>query len=125
MAKGSGFAKLASFDSNGDGFLTAADTDFAKLILWQDANSDGVTNAGELVSLAKAGVSALAVAYQELPYLDANGNLHLERSSAVIDGRQVDMTDVYFNVAAADVAAAGIDAVHMATLVGQSTPALF
>ncbi|TWI69502.1 SdrD B-like protein [Pseudoduganella lurida] len=121
--KGSGFAKLADFDSNGDGFVTAADTNFAKLTLWQDANSNGITDAGELVSLAQAGVTSLTVAYEELPFLDANGNLHLERSSAVVGGQTVDMTDVYFNVAAADAAAAGIDAQSMATLIGQASAA--
>ncbi|WBS05556.1 carboxypeptidase regulatory-like domain-containing protein [Pseudoduganella sp. SL102] len=118
-SKGSGFAKLASFDSNGDGFVTAGDAQFAALTLWQDANSNGITDGGELISLAQAGVTSLAVAFEELPFLDANGNLHLERSSAVVNGQEVSMTDVYFNVAAADAAAAGIDAANMAELVGQ------
>ncbi len=119
-AKGSGFAKLASFDSNGDGNVSALDAQFDLLTLWQDANSNGKTDAGELVSLAQAGLTSLKVAFDELPFLDANGNLHLERSSAVIDGKTVDMTDVYFNVAAADAAAAGVAAPNMAELIGQS-----
>ena len=122
-SKGSGFAKLASFDSNGDGFVTADDAQFGALTLWRDANGNGVTDAGELVSLAQAGVTSLAVAFEELPFIDANGNLHLERSSAVVNGREVSMTDVYFSVDAADAAAAGIDAANMAQLIGQ-TPAV-
>jgi hypothetical protein len=119
-SKGSGFAKLATFDSNGDGHVDAHDAQFGALTLWRDANGNGTTEAGELVSLAQAGVTSLAVAFDELPFLDANGNLHLERSSAIVDGRAVAMTDVYFNVAAADVEAAGIDVTSMATLIGQS-----
>ncbi|WUR15161.1 SdrD B-like domain-containing protein [[Empedobacter] haloabium] len=118
-AKGSGFAKLASFDSNGDGVVDAHDAQFGALALWQDANSNGRTDAGELISLAQAGVTALGATFEELPFLDANGNLHLERSSAVVNGHAADMTDVYFNVAAADAAAAGIAAPNMAQLVGQ------
>lgn len=118
-AKGSGFAKLASFDSNRDGVVDAHDAQFGALTLWQDANGNGHTDAGELIALAQAGVTALSVAFEELPFLDANGNLHLERSSAIVDGRAVDMTDVYFNVASADAAAAGIAAPSMAQLVGQ------
>ncbi|WP_338760990.1 SdrD B-like domain-containing protein [Massilia sp. METH4] len=119
-SKGSGFAKLASFDSDGDGFVTACDAQFGTLTLWRDANSNGATDAGELVSLAAAGVTSLAVAFEELPFLDANGNLHLERSSATVNGHDVSMTDVYFNVAAGDAAAAGIDAANMAQLIGQT-----
>ena len=118
-AKGSGFAKLASFDSNGDGFVDAGDAQFGALSLWRDANSDGVTDAGELFTLLDAGVSSLAVGFEELAFLDANDNLHLERSTATIHGRSVAMTDVYFNVALADALAAGIEVTTMATLVGQ------
>ncbi|HEX8606536.1 MAG TPA: SdrD B-like domain-containing protein, partial [Pseudoduganella sp.] len=120
-SKGSGFAKLASFDSNGDGFVTADDAQFSALTLWQDANSNGVTDAGELISLAKAGVTSLTVAFEELPFLDANGNLHLERSSATINGNDVSITDVYFNVDVADVTAAGLEAMNMAQLIGQAS----
>ncbi|QGZ42640.1 DUF1416 domain-containing protein [Pseudoduganella flava] len=119
-SKGSGFAKLASFDSNGDGHVDAHDAQFGALTLWRDANSNGITDAGELISLAQAGVTSLAVAFEELPFLDANGNLHLERSSATVAGHTVAMTDVYFNVAAADVAAAGMEVTSMATLIGQA-----
>lgn len=116
-AKGSGFAKLASYDSNGDGVVNASDAQFASLLIWQDANSDGKTDAGELVSLAAAGVTGLNVAYTELPFLDANNNLHLERSSVTMsNGKTADMTDVYFNVAAADAAAAGVTLPSMADL---------
>ena len=52
------------------------------------------------------GVSDMVVGYTEVPMLDAEGNLHLERSSATLtDGSSVDMTDVYFNVSADDAAA--------------------
>ncbi|WP_230970026.1 Ig-like domain-containing protein [Nitrogeniibacter aestuarii] len=115
--KGDGFAKLASFDSNGDGVVDANDADFAKLSIWQDANGNHATDAGELLSLTEAGVASLQVAYEELPFMDAQGNLHLERSSATMaDGSTVDMTDVYFNVAQADADAAGVDLSSMADL---------
>jgi serine-aspartate repeat-containing protein C/D/E len=122
-SKGSGFAKLASYDSNSDGVVDAADAQFASLLIWQDANSNGKTDAGELVSLTAAGVSSLTVAYTELPFLDANNNLHLERSSVTLsNGKTADMTDVYFNVDAADAAAAGIAVPTMAELIGQAPP---
>ena len=115
--KGDGFAKLASFDSNADGVVDANDADFAKLSIWQDANGNHATDAGELMSLTEAGVASLTVAYEELPFMDAQGNLHLERSSATLaDGTSVDMTDVYFNVSQADADVAGVDLSSMADL---------
>ena len=115
--KGTGFAKLSSFDSNGDGVVDARDDRFAELRIWRDANSNGVTDDGELLSMHDAGVSSLTVSYTEVPFLDANNNLHLERSSATLaDGKSVDMTDVYFNVDAKDAAAAGVTLPSMADL---------
>jgi protocatechuate 3,4-dioxygenase beta subunit len=129
-SKGSGFAKLGSYDSNGDGVVDAHDAQYGKLLVWQDANSNGKTDAGELISLKDAGIASLKVAYTELPFLDANNNLHLERSSVTFSsGKTADMTDVYFNVDAADAAAAGVttptiadllqDGAQAASLVGQ------
>jgi len=115
--KGTGFAKLSNFDSNGDGVVDARDDRFAELRIWRDANSNGVTDDGELLSLHDAGVTSLTVSYTELPFLDANNNLHLERSSATLaSGKTVDMTDVYFNVDAKDAASAGVKLPSMADL---------
>jgi serine-aspartate repeat-containing protein C/D/E len=121
-AKGAGFAKLASYDSNGDGLVNANDAGFADLRIWRDADGNHQTDAGELQTLQQAGVSSLTVAYDELPFLDASGNLHLERSNATLaDGSSVDMTDVYFNVSATDVAAAGIELPSLADLMADSS----
>ena len=118
-AKGAGFANLASFDSNGDGLVNSLDANFGQLMIWRDTNSNHVTDAGELISLAQAGVTRLTVAYTELPFIDAQDNLHLERSTATLaSGAEVAMTDVYFNVAAADAKAAGVKLPTMADLLG-------
>ena len=118
-AKGAGFASLAAFDSNHDGLVNSLDADFGKLMIWRDSNGNHQTDVGELVSLAQAGVASLTVGYTELPFIDAQGNLHLERSSATLDsGASVDMTDVYFNVSADDAKAAGVALPTMADLLG-------
>ena len=102
-AKGAGFAQLAGYDSNHDGVVDARDADFASLRVWRDGNGNHLTDAGELVSLAQAGVLSLQVAHTDLPFLDAQGNLHLERSAATLaNGVTVDMTDVYLAISAND-----------------------
>ncbi|RDE50365.1 MAG: hypothetical protein DVS81_11740 [Candidatus Accumulibacter meliphilus] len=101
--RGDGFARLAAFDSNGDGLVDAADESYVDLSVWRDANGNHETDSGELISLADAGVVSLKLAYHEEAFWDASGNLHLEQSAATLaDGRVVDMTDVYFSAAAND-----------------------
>ena len=117
LNKGDGFAKLTSFDSNGDGLVNAADQAFASLKIWQDINGNHQTDAGELLSLMDAGVTSLSTGFNELPFLDAQGNLLLERSSATLaDGHAVEMTDVYFNVSTQDTA--GVEVQGLASLMG-------
>ncbi|OJX05334.1 MAG: hypothetical protein BGO72_14040 [Burkholderiales bacterium 70-64] len=54
-----GFAALVALDSNGDGLLDASDPAFAELKLWRDADQDGLTGQGELITLADAGIVSL------------------------------------------------------------------
>ncbi|MFM6829070.1 MAG: cadherin domain-containing protein [Novosphingobium sp.] len=52
---------LAAFDTNGDGVLDGEDDRFVEFRLWVDSNADGKTDAGELLSLAEAGVTAISL----------------------------------------------------------------
>ncbi|MEO5338465.1 MAG: hypothetical protein H7841_16490 [Magnetospirillum sp. WYHS-4] len=45
---------LVAFDSNHDGRLDASDAAWADMKVWRDANGDGMSQAGEVVSLAEA-----------------------------------------------------------------------
>jgi Ca2+-binding RTX toxin-like protein len=58
----SGHAALAAFDGNGDGRIDSADAVFASLRLWKDANSDGLTDNGELYTLPQLGVTSIGLA---------------------------------------------------------------
>lgn len=69
-----GFAALAALDTNGDGKIDANDPAFAELRLWQDANQDGATDAGELISLAEAGVASLNLGHTLRNQNIGNGN---------------------------------------------------
>ncbi len=100
--KGDGFAKLATYDSNHDGVVNAKDADYAKLLVWQDLNGNHQTDAGELRTLAQAGIASLTVAFTDQA-VNQLGNVLGETSTATrADGSSIAMTDVYFNVAPAD-----------------------
>jgi Ca2+-binding RTX toxin-like protein len=51
------------FDSNRDGVLNQFDDDWEGFGVWQDSNSDGVLDEGELRSLASLGITAIGLTY--------------------------------------------------------------
>ena len=82
-----GFAALAALDANGDGVIDATDPAFAELKLWRDISQDGVSQGGELVSLADAGIVSLNLANTLKNQNLANGNqLTREGSFTRADG---------------------------------------
>ena len=54
-----GFAALKAEDTNGNGIFDAGDTNFTKVRIWQDTNSDGISQAGELHTLNELGVTSI------------------------------------------------------------------
>lgn len=57
----SGFTALAALDGNEDGVINASDTAFTNLVVWQDIDGDGVTDAGELKTLGQLGIKSINV----------------------------------------------------------------
>ena len=57
-----GFTALASHDSNSDGVIDSSDTIWTDLVIWQDKNSDGVTQSDELLSLSSLNIIGIDVA---------------------------------------------------------------
>ncbi|MER9908579.1 type I secretion C-terminal target domain-containing protein, partial [Mesorhizobium sp. M0052] len=60
----SGAAALASLDSNHDGLIDHNDAAFDSLLIWQDANANGISDAGELSHLADNGIVSISTAAQ-------------------------------------------------------------
>jgi Ca2+-binding RTX toxin-like protein len=52
---------LAAFDTNANGLLDGGDARFVEFKLWFDRNSNGATDAGELLSLAEAGIASITL----------------------------------------------------------------
>src|SRR3989338_5274777 len=69
-----GFEALAQEDTNGDGVVNSSDANFANLRVWQDSNQDGVSQDGELKTLAELGIESFNVASVAHSQLLANGN---------------------------------------------------
>ncbi|MCS4511048.1 calcium-binding protein [Xylophilus ampelinus] len=59
-----GYEALAAQDANGDGAIDANDAVYAQLRIWKDTNQDGISQAGELHTLADMGVASINVAGQ-------------------------------------------------------------
>ncbi|MFA6539955.1 MAG: calcium-binding protein, partial [Negativicutes bacterium] len=54
-----GFDALAEFDDNKDGVIDDKDAVYSQLRVWQDANGNGISDAGELKTLAEVGIKQL------------------------------------------------------------------
>ncbi|PCI37769.1 MAG: hypothetical protein COB46_12920 [Rhodospirillaceae bacterium] len=68
------FDDLALLDSNGDGVISNLDAEFSNLKVWQDLNSNGTTEAGELQSLTAAGISSISLS-ATTSNTEINGNV--------------------------------------------------
>jgi large repetitive protein len=71
----------ADYDSNDDGVLTAADDGYALFGVWQDANSNGVADAGEFQSLSDVGIVGIGLVSDGIAYSAANGSVSVAGQS--------------------------------------------
>jgi hypothetical protein len=95
-----GFAALAELDDNGDGAIDAKDRAFGHLVVWRDADRNGVSAPGELSTLRDAGIRRLslhAVRTSGPSSLDVHGNAIPLVASFERDGGKTGMlVDVFF-----------------------------
>ena len=95
------------FDTNQDGVLDAQDERFDEFAVWQDADSDGVTDEGELTSLTDLGIESIALNYAEDSESGtaADGDVVIHGQSEVVftDGTTTTAEDTSFAISAADV----------------------
>lgn len=95
-----GYAALAVYDrlengGNGDGVLDDRDTIFSSLLLWTDANHDGVSQAEELIPLALR-IEEIGLDYKESRSRDRYGNEFRYRGKVrLVDGRTLRSVDVF------------------------------
>jgi Ca2+-binding RTX toxin-like protein len=83
-----GFAALQSLDSNHDNQFTDTDAAWDQLRVWVDADSDGITDAGELKTLTELGISAIDLNPERQSGLVNGGNEILAEGSFTQNGEQ-------------------------------------
>ncbi|WP_034292686.1 cadherin-like domain-containing protein [Herbaspirillum sp. RV1423] len=87
---------LAAFDTNHDGKISAADAVWSKLRVWQDANGNGVSDDGEIMSLDKAGIKEISLT-SDKKFSTSNGNvIHGMAQVTMTDGSAMQAADVAF-----------------------------
>jgi methionine-rich copper-binding protein CopC len=90
-----GWAALAGMDSNMDGKIDLSDANFDKLRVWVDADTDGMTDAGELKTLADVGIVSFDVAHDN-SVTQQNGNVLQGVSKyTTTSGETRDVVDVW------------------------------
>jgi len=98
---GNGFQALAFYDrpengGNGDGWIDANDAIFPRLLLWIDANHDGISQPDELFPLWRFGITRISGHYAAEMRRDRYGNQFRLRSTYIMNGNPRVGYDVYF-----------------------------
>lgn len=90
-----GYQALAEHDENKDGLIDENDSVFDSLKIWQDKNSDGISQSDEISTLSELGIESLSVAYT-----NENSNLRhatiTQKGSFIKDGEEYLMADLSF-----------------------------
>jgi hypothetical protein len=84
-------------DSNGDGVLDASDADFSLFKVWQDLNSDGMSQSNEVRTLTEAGIQSLELTSDGQVKTPAAGvTEHGQSTATLADGSSMVTADVAF-----------------------------
>jgi apxIVA var3 len=93
-----GFEALKAFDSNHDNIIDEKDEKFDKLLLWQDKNSNAITDKGELKTLRAHNIKSIDLNYKNINSTD-NGNFIRQTSKVTFnDGTTTTTDDICFSV---------------------------
>jgi len=92
-----GFQALADLDGNKDGIIDANDVAYSQLRVWQDINGNGVSEGGELKTLAEHGIESLNVTSAISNITDSQGNTQTRTGSyEKMDGTTATIANVNF-----------------------------
>jgi Ca2+-binding RTX toxin-like protein len=92
----SGFGKLAALQTVFDGVIDAQDAIINSLKVWRDADQDGETDDGELLSLADLGIAAIGLDIIEVSQPQGNNFITDVSGVTMADGSTRQIADVWF-----------------------------
>lgn len=91
-------AIAANYDENGDNVLDASDSAYGKFGVWIDADLDGVSDEGEFVSLADAGITSIELVSDGIQEIAADGDVQIFGTASFTraDGTTGEVSDAAF-----------------------------
>jgi hypothetical protein len=99
-----------AFDTNHDGVFSADDAKFAEFKVWQDINQNGVSDAGEVRSLAEWGIADINLSSDGVVRTPTAGVTEAGRTTATAtDGTQVLVSDAGFEFSSLAYSATTVD----------------
>lgn len=94
----SGFTELSAYDLNKDKLINASDAVFAKLRVWVDANSNAITDAGELKNLPSLNIKSIDLNYTLVDFTAEGNKIHEKSEFQYTNGVTGLAADIWFDV---------------------------
>jgi len=91
------FKKLSLFDSNDDQIIDENDEGFNDLLVWQDKNSNGYTEEGELKTLKEVGIKSISIKTKTDSRVIEGNTINEVSSFTYEDGRVYEVADVHYH----------------------------
>ncbi|WP_198555753.1 calcium-binding protein [Rahnella sp. AA] len=94
-----GYLALQELDDDHNGKIDSADAIWQQLNIWQDKNSNGKVDTGELLSLRELKVDSISTSYTTSSAVDKNGNSHSQNGHFMFtEGSTGESSDVWFEM---------------------------
>jgi Ca2+-binding RTX toxin-like protein len=94
----SGFTEFKNYDSNGDKVFDNKDTLWSQIKVWQDLNTDGISDANELKMLADVGIKSIDLHYTAINLTAAGNQIHETSIFERTDGTTGTIVDAWLDV---------------------------
>ncbi len=98
----SGFAELVTYDLNNDRVINASDAVWSRFRVWLDANSNGLTDAGELRTLASLNIRSIDLRYTAVNFTAEGNRIHEQSIFEYTNGTTGLVADIWFDVSNVD-----------------------
>jgi hypothetical protein len=98
----SGFAELISYDLNKDRVINANDSIWSQFRVWLDSNSNGITDTGELRTLASLNIRSIDLRYTAVNFTAEGNRIHEQSIFEYTNGTTGLVADIWFDVSNVD-----------------------